>query len=85
MEGETQKQTIDGGYGPAQQALDNEMLHDLIGGAAEHEEKWRTIAQCPRCADNKGQWRGYRDRKDGTKVHRRCCGPCGRWFGVEMR
>jgi len=85
MEGETQEQGIDGGYGPAQPALADEMLNDLIGGSAEHEDKSCTITRCPQCAGNRGQWRGYRDRKDGTKVHRRCCGPCGRWFGVEMR
>jgi len=52
MEEETQEQGIDGGYGPAQPIQANEMLHDLIGGAAEHEEKSYTIAQCPQCAGN---------------------------------
>jgi len=59
MEGETQEHGIDGGYGLPQPALANEMLHELIGGAAANDEKSCTITQCPQCAGSRGQWRGY--------------------------
>jgi hypothetical protein len=38
---------------------------------------------CPKCGDQKGQWRGYRERQHGGTLHRRWCRSCGRWFCVS--
>ena len=38
---------------------------------------------CPRCLSTKGQWRGYRRRKNDRIVHRRFCSACRKWFFVE--
>lgn len=40
----------------------------------------RESVNCPRCSGTKGQWRGYRFRKDGTRTRRRQCTICERWF-----
>ena len=38
---------------------------------------------CPRCLSETGQWRGYRDNRNG-RVHRRCCNRCHRWYQVPI-
>ena len=34
---------------------------------------------CPYCASEEGQWRGYRERRDGTVLHRWWCRQCEKW------
>ena len=41
----------------------------------------RVQGRCPECGSLEGQWRGYRERKDETLVHKRWCKACGRWYG----
>jgi len=40
--------------------------NDFFDGKAEDETRVAALPTCPRCAANKGQWRGYRDRKNGS-------------------
>ena len=42
------------------------------------------VLSCPGCGGCKGQWRGYRQRRDGRVAHRRLCTQCGRWYFTIM-
>lgn len=46
----------------------------------EQEKGSFILAGCPRCGSNRGQWRGYRKRKNGSLTHRRYCSACKKWF-----
>ena len=50
----------------------------------ENKPKVTCAPRCPRCRSWRGQWRGYRKRKDGTIAHRRWCTQCGKWHFKVM-
>lgn len=38
---------------------------------------------CPKCGALSGQWRGYRETKNGF-FHRRWCSCCNKWFSINL-
>jgi hypothetical protein len=85
MDGEIQEQETEGIYRAIGRNQAIGLRNDSFNDRAEDDTRVTALPTCPRCAANKGQWRGYRNRNNGTKAHRRCCKHCGRWFFLETR
>ena len=54
------------------------------GGDEGVSTKPQCVARCPRCGNRMGQWRGYRQRRDGRVAHRRVCSECGKWYFIMV-
>ena len=62
----------------------SQMLETVKMSALSWPEDGRLRLNCPDCDSESGQWRGYREMKSGTSLHRRRCTRCGRWFHVAQ-
>ena len=66
MDGEIEEQETEGIYLAIGQNQAIGLRNDFFDGKTEDDTKVTALPTCPRCAANKGQWRGYRDRKTGA-------------------
>jgi hypothetical protein len=64
--------------------VNSQMLETVKMSALSWQEDGRLRLNCPDCDSATGQWRGYRETKNGVSVHRRRCTRCGRWFQEDL-